>query len=69
MTRLQQHGCRQAAALISKRCDAPLALAERLRLRWHLLLCGRCQRFAAQTSLMRGATARWRAYGETADDD
>lgn len=61
---LQAHGCRAAAALISKRCDAPLSVAEQLRLRLHLLVCGRCRRFAGQTRLMQKASAGWRAYSQ-----
>lgn len=58
------HGCRQAAQLISQRCDAPLTPGQRLRLSWHLLLCGACRRFSHQTALMREASRRWRAYSE-----
>jgi predicted anti-sigma-YlaC factor YlaD len=59
-----QHGCRQAAQLISKGLDARLRPLEGLRLSWHLLLCDACRRFSRQSSLMREASARWRAYSE-----
>lgn len=59
-----RHGCREAARLISRGLDQRLGALERLRLRWHLLMCDGCRRFSSQSRLMRAATQRWRAYSE-----
>ncbi len=54
--------CREATALLLQAQDRRLGLAERLALRWHLLICPPCPRFAAQVKLMGGALKHWRAY-------
>lgn len=59
-----QHGCREAALLVSKALDSPLTRTEGLRLAWHLWRCGGCKNFSRQLQLMHKAGARWRAYSE-----
>lgn len=54
--------CREATALVLQGEDRRLSLAERLRLRLHLLICKACTRFVGQVRLMRSAMGPWRAY-------
>jgi hypothetical protein len=54
--------CREAAALLLQEPDRPLRWRERWVLRWHLLICPPCPRFAQQVKLMRGAMHTWRRY-------
>lgn len=57
--------CREATALVLQGEDRRLALAERLRLRMHLLICKACPRFVRQVALMRRAMGPWRAYRDS----
>ncbi|KIA81560.1 hypothetical protein QR66_04280 [Chromobacterium piscinae] len=50
--------CREASRLISAGLDRPLGIAEHLKLRMHLLLCGNCRQFSQQLQLMRRAARR-----------
>ena len=50
--------CREASALVSRRMDTRLSIAERLRVRLHLLLCKSCERFAQQVRVLRAASRR-----------
>lgn len=59
--------CREATALVLQGEDRRLALAERLRLRMHLLICKACPRFVRQVALMRRAMGPWRAYRDAQD--
>lgn len=54
--------CREATRLALQGEDRRLALAERLSLRLHLMVCRACPRFIAQLGLMRGAMGPWRTY-------
>ena len=40
--------CKQASQLLSQSLDRPLTRGERLRLRFHLLICQICKRFGQQ---------------------
>ncbi|AUH50510.1 hypothetical protein CXB49_06670 [Chromobacterium sp. ATCC 53434] len=50
--------CRAASRLISAGMDRPLTVAEHLKLRMHLLLCGNCRQFSRQLDLLRQAARR-----------
>lgn len=54
--------CREVTALVLQGEERRLSGAERLRLRWHLLICRACPRFVRQVALMRRAMGPWRAY-------
>lgn len=45
--------CIHATRLMSQAQDGPLALAERLALRWHLLKCQGCRHFRQQLGDLR----------------
>lgn len=55
--------CRNALQLLVKRADAPLTLADNLRLRWHLRLCDPCARFSRQVRLLDKLLTRNTANG------
>jgi hypothetical protein len=48
--------CRQVARLVSQSMDARLAWHQRLAMRFHLLYCVWCRRYAAQIHFLRKAT-------------
>jgi Putative zinc-finger len=50
--------CRQAQVLLSQRQDRGLGLAERLRLRLHLVACDWCSRVARQFRFISEAIRR-----------
>ena len=47
--------CKHATELMSQALDRPLTLGERLRLRFHLLMCLGCRRTQAQFRFMHEA--------------
>jgi hypothetical protein len=53
--------CRHAVRLQSEALDHPLTIRERLGLRFHLLLCEWCRRYAKHISFLRTAAR----YGES----
>jgi len=48
--------CRQVTRLVSKSMDARLPWHQRLAIRFHLLYCVWCRRYAAQIQFLRKAT-------------
>ena len=58
--------CHEASRLISEAQDRPLVLAERAKLRVHLVVCRFCRQFETQMDFLRTAT---RAYLRPRDDD
>ena len=50
--------CEGGSELLSRQCDEPLPLAERLALRGHLLACGPCRRFGHHLRLIRQSVSR-----------
>jgi hypothetical protein len=54
--------CRDVTRLVLESQDRPLRPIEQLSLRLHWLACSGCRRFRAQSTLMRHALDRWRAY-------
>lgn len=58
--------CKNIARMISDGMDRSLTLGERLRLRFHLLMCHGCSNFGKQMQLLRSLARR---FGERADPD
>ena len=50
--------CREVHELVSQSFDRPLSVAERLRMRVHLMVCEACTRFDDQMLLLRRAMQR-----------
>ncbi len=53
--------CREATRIASRMQDAPASLADRIKLRLHLLACDACTNFVRQMRVLRAAM---RAYRE-----
>jgi len=47
--------CKNATMLMSQSQDRPLALTQRISLRFHLLLCSGCNNYNKQMSFIRKA--------------
>ena len=60
--------CRQATHLVLQGEDQPIGWGDRLRLRFHMLICDACPRFVRQVALMRTALGRWRGYRDDGSD-
>ena len=56
--------CKEVTALVLRAEDDRLSLRERAAVRFHMLICRACPKFAQQLDLMRRASARWRQYSE-----
>ncbi len=52
--------CKHTAELLSQGQDRSLSLAEKFRLRLHLLLCDGCRNFNRQLAFMRAALHQYR---------
>lgn len=50
--------CREVHQLVSEGMDRQLTLAERVRMRLHLMVCDACTRFDGQMQLLRRAMQR-----------
>lgn len=46
------HSCERAAELMSQALDEPLDLADQMRLRIHLTMCGNCQEVERQMATL-----------------
>lgn len=44
--------CKQASQIISQSLDNPLSWSDRMRLKFHLLICNACNRFNQQMRLL-----------------
>jgi hypothetical protein len=66
-TFLLQRTCKEVTALVIAREDQVLPLAERLALRFHMVICQSCPRFQRQVLTMRNAMTQWRNYGSGED--
>lgn len=51
--------CKQITRLVSEGMDRELTLAERLRVRFHVMMCAGCTNFAKQMKLLRSAARRF----------
>jgi hypothetical protein len=58
--------CKQAARLLSELYDRKLTLRERMRLRFHLVICRFCRGFARDLHLFEAAV---RIYSQKIDSD
>jgi hypothetical protein len=56
--------CKQASQLISQSLDHPLSLSNRIKLRFHLLICDACSRFRKQMKQLIIALQRMRQVTE-----
>jgi hypothetical protein len=54
--------CRETTRLVLEGEERKLALAERIAVRLHMLICKACPKFQRQVRLMRGAMGQWRDY-------
>ena len=52
--------CKQASQIISQSLDNPLSRSDRMKLKFHLILCAACTRFSAQLRLLSIASKRIR---------
>ena len=52
--------CKQATRLVSLSQDRELSMPERIRLRFHLLICSGCFNYNKQMSFMRKAMQKLR---------
>jgi hypothetical protein len=52
--------CKDASRLISQLQDGDIPLAQRLRVRLHLMLCDACTRFEQQVRFLRAALRSYR---------
>jgi hypothetical protein len=56
--------CKEVAALLIAREDAPLTVPNRVALRLHMFACKACPLFERQVLTMRNAMREWRNYRE-----
>jgi hypothetical protein len=56
--------CREITHLVLEGEDRQLTRGERLRLRFHMMICEACPRFVTQLAFMRSAVGRWKRYGD-----
>ena len=54
--------CKEATALLVAREDRTLSLGDKVALRFHLLICKACPRFARQMLTLRNGMKEWRNY-------
>lgn len=57
--------CKQASQLISQSLDRPLSLGNRIRLRFHLVICDACMHFKKQMHVLQKALQRLRQQTES----
>jgi len=50
--------CKQTSQIISQSLDKPLSGSDRLRLKFHLVICAACSRFNQQLHLLNTAVKR-----------
>ena len=52
------YSCEQASKLSSRAMEQPLTPSERMLLRLHLMMCGRCSDFSRQIEFLRRASRK-----------
>ena len=52
------YSCEQASKLSSRAMEEPLGSLERMLLRFHLMMCGRCTNFSRQIAFLRRASQK-----------
>ncbi len=60
--------CKEATHLVLQGQDAALPWADKLRLRFHLVICAACPGFVRQMALMKSAMGPWRGYRDHLDE-
>ncbi|TRX66160.1 zf-HC2 domain-containing protein [Carboxylicivirga sp. M1479] len=60
--------CKEATYLISKREQDVLSFAERLQLKFHLMMCKYCRRFAEQVHFLNDAILKMKQKVEDQED-
>jgi len=50
--------CKQASQIISQSLDNPLSRSDRMKLKFHLFICGACARFNQQLRIIKNAIHR-----------
>ena len=50
--------CQQTSPLISESLDHPLSVSQKMRLKFHLMMCGVCQCYLAQLKTLSGLAQR-----------
>lgn len=58
--------CKEVCYIVSESLDGKLPWRERLRVRFHLLMCKACQQMVRQMELLRAAARRYESTGEEA---
>jgi len=53
--------CKDVSRLLSQAEERPLTSWDRMRVRWHLAMCGMCRAFERQLAFMREAMRRYRS--------
>ncbi|GAB6164040.1 hypothetical protein JCM19992_00400 [Thermostilla marina] len=61
--------CREVSELVSRSLDEPLPLITRMRVAFHLAMCGMCRGFARQLRWLRKLVRREAAEGLPQADD
>jgi hypothetical protein len=56
--------CRQVTALLVAREDRQLPLADRIALRFHMVICDACPKFEHQILTLRNGMRQWRNYSD-----
>jgi Putative zinc-finger len=54
--------CRQVTALLVAREDRQLTIADRIALRFHIVICEDCPKFERQMLTLRNGMRQWRNY-------
>lgn len=57
------HSCKRVAELISQSMDERLGVMDRVRMRWHLHLCGNCRNVEQQLRGMKSMAAEMFEHG------
>lgn len=61
--------CSEVHRLVSERLDRDLSPPERIRIRFHLLICVACQTFNGQMTLLRQAMRKLPTVDTSGDDN
>ena len=62
-----KHSCKQVSQLVSDAHERPLRLAERLRLRLHMIMCAPCKNYEKDILLITGILKRFQTKGSDED--
>jgi len=62
-----KHSCRQVSQLVSDAHERPLSLAEKFRLRLHMIMCAPCKNYEKDIFLISGILKRFQTKGSDED--